>query len=480
MNDELIGRVESSRLNAQAHITDEKRKLSEQYFTPARISQLMAAMFSVRQEGSVSALDPCCGVGNLSAALASISKYRGESLEMTLVEKDPYLLESARKNFTTYENVDIVECDFFDYLRTVSGSFDRIILNPPYSKINPQSEVAKFVRSYVGHNESNLYTAFVSCCLKRLAERGELVAIIPRSFCNGPMFKNFRASILSEFCIQEIYLFESRKIFAESGVLQEMLIVKIGRSKSEIVRVSHENLAGEVAVSMIDAAKISFVADDHKFIHIPVAPGDDLLLSRMARFSRNLASIGLRASTGKVVDFRCGKWLRKKSSSKNTLLLYQDTVNSKSLVNLSKIEGVRPRFIQVCEETAPLLLPRKNYLLVRRISFKEAPSRIICSPLLMSNFQNEYLGIENHLNYIWSEKFEFNENLCLGLFAYLCSPSVDAYIRRFSGHTQINAADLNSLPIPEIKELERVGKSLELASLDMAGHIAEDVFFTTA
>lgn len=64
------------------------------------------------------------------------------------------------------------------------------ILNPPYRKIATRSRERILLNS-LGMETSNLYAAFVWLAFRRLAEGGELAAITPRSFCNGPYFRQF-------------------------------------------------------------------------------------------------------------------------------------------------------------------------------------------------------------------------------------------------------------------------------------------------
>lgn len=436
-------------------------------------------MFSARQSSEpLSVLDPCCGVGNLAAAALSRAVAIEERVKLTVIEKDRDLLKIASDNFSRRTNVDLLNQDFFNYVKSTSARFDRIILNPPYSKLSADSWVAKLTRNIVGHNETNLYSAFVACCLKILSDKGELVALIPRSFCNGTMFRNFRRFILSKFSISEIYLFETRKIFAESDVLQEVLIIKISSAKTNFVKISHESVDGDVKTKRFPIDKICFLSDEQKIIHIPIEDEDDTLLDKMAKFTQTLLSSGCRASTGKVVDFRVTKWLRKREAADLIRLLYQEAVNPNSFVEATMRSADQPSYIKVSEETKNLLIEPANYVLVRRMSFKEAPHRIICGPLLERQFDRNLIGIENHLNYIWGENTVLTENACIGLAAFMSTPSVDSYIRRFSGHTQINASDLNALPIPKLSDLQDFGSEIRSDQFSTAYKLAEQMFFS--
>jgi adenine-specific DNA-methyltransferase len=56
------------------------------------------------------------------------------------------------------------------------------------------------------------------------------VAIIPRSFCNGPYYRPFRDFILERAAIRHMHLFESRsKAFKDDEVLQENIIIRLER-----------------------------------------------------------------------------------------------------------------------------------------------------------------------------------------------------------------------------------------------------------
>jgi adenine-specific DNA-methyltransferase len=86
-------------------------------------------------------------------------------------------------------DIDIIEKDFIlEAVNHIRGEgtpiFTHAILNPPYRKIHSQSNHRLLLRT-VGVETVNLYTAFVALSLELLEKGGELVAILPRSFCNG-------------------------------------------------------------------------------------------------------------------------------------------------------------------------------------------------------------------------------------------------------------------------------------------------------
>ena len=68
------------------------------------------------------------------------------------------------------------------------------------------------------------------------------------------------------------------------------------------------------------------------------------------------------------------------------------------------------------------------------------------------------IGLENHLNVFHSNKEPLTETLARGISAFLNSTAVDDNFRRFSGHTQVNATDLNIMKYPSRKALIELGK----------------------
>ena len=91
--------------------------------------------------------------------------------------------------------------------RSLEG-YTHAILNPPYKKINSDSSHRLALRR-IGIETVNLYSAFVALAVAVATPGGQIVAIIPRSFCNGPYYRPFRDFILERAAIRHMHLFES-------------------------------------------------------------------------------------------------------------------------------------------------------------------------------------------------------------------------------------------------------------------------------
>ena len=209
---DLLKRLDQARVDASAHIDPKERAKLGQFFTPAVTARLMASMFTVAQP-TLRLLDAGAGIGVLTAAfVAEVCGRESPPQRLTVVafELDASLVPRLDETLAVCQKVckqagigfdaEIRQEDFIAAAATSLGGnlfgsplprFDCAILNPPYRKINTDSRERKLLRT-AGIETSNLYTAFLALVAGLLNSGGELVAITPRSFCNGPYFRSFR------------------------------------------------------------------------------------------------------------------------------------------------------------------------------------------------------------------------------------------------------------------------------------------------
>jgi adenine-specific DNA-methyltransferase len=197
---------------------------------------------------------------------------------------------------------------------TDSQPFDVAILNPPYRKIATDSRERR-VLSLVGIEASNLYSAFLALSVGLLKPGGEFVAITPRSFCNGPYFKEFRASLLSQVRLQRVHSFEARNLaFSDDDVLQENVIVHAQKTRADVEKVVISTSLGPddqlPSWHEVEPRRVADPKDPNLVIHLPADGLSDAMLDRLAHLTSSLEDLGLGVSTGPVVDFRSDEWLR--------------------------------------------------------------------------------------------------------------------------------------------------------------------------
>lgn len=473
----MFNQIDTIRREVSTGLNDKRRSLLGQFMTPSRIARFMASLFIERGQENISLLDAGAGVGSLTAAfLERVQTGWGgfRQVRATAYEIDPALLQVLGNNLNDYQDfalgfgvkllADVQAKDFIEdtILRMQSGrnaSYDYAILNPPYKKINSHSSHRQLLR-VAGIETVNLYAAFVALSLQQMKQGGQIVAIIPRSFCNGPYYRSFREQILAKAAIQQIHLFKSRsKAFREDAVLQENIILHLVKGEAQqrvIVSTSSDDTFADLQATPFDFDQIVKTDDLERFIHIPTGHQENSLELPQA-FSYSLTQIGVTVSTGPVVDFRVKEHLRAQPDDVSVPLLYPAHFAGKHL-NWPKVDFKKSNAIAYNSETAKWLYPAGFYAAVKRFSSKEEKKRIVARVVSPEGLQGAHYGFENHLNIFHAKKQGLPEELALGLAVYLNSSLIDQYFRQFNGHTQVNATDLRLLTYPSRKALEKLGR----------------------
>jgi adenine-specific DNA-methyltransferase len=107
-----------------------------------------------------------------------------------------------------------------------------------------------------------------------------------------------------------------------------------------------------------------------------------------------------------------------------------------------------------------LLVPTKNYVLIKRFSAKEEKRRLTAGCLLKAEVPFPYVGIENHVNYVYHAERELTEEEVYGIAALFNSTLIDRYFRTISGNTQVNATEIRTMHFPDLTLLGRIGKQV--------------------
>ncbi len=490
----LLAEADATRERANAELNEASRASLGQFMTPGIVAAFMASMF--RELGSeVRLLDAGAGVGSLTAAVVHEALARGsgpQSIKATAYEVDPVMLSGLRDVFSSCEAAalrsrskfrgHVIECDFIEAGASAIESnlfgdaapprFNAAILNPPYRKIGSHSRERLRLRS-VGIETSNLYTGFVGLALRLLEPGGELVAITPRSFCNGPYFRPFRRLLLEESAFLRIHVFESRsKAFRADAVLQENIIfhARRGAPRGKVVLSSSPAPGDQVSQRSVPHSAVVDPKDANAFIRLATCREDTEIAERMAALPCSLGELGLEISTGRVVDFRARDFLRNDPGANTVPLIYPAHFRD-GFVSWPKLGGRKPNALEDGELTQPLLVPNATYVLTKRFTSKEERRRVVavvCDPARLPRGVAQ-VGIENHVNYFHAKGAGMPKGIARGLAVFLNSSLVDRYFRQFNGHTQVNATDLRSLRYPPLDALKAMGKRVGKTFPDQAG-----------
>jgi adenine-specific DNA-methyltransferase len=195
------------------------------------------------------------------------------------------------------------------------------------------------------------------------------------------------------------------------------------------------------------------------FIRIPTSPQDSNVFHIVNSWSDTLKGLGFEISTGPIVPFRTRKYLLSEPDGKrnSTPLIWMHNMQGLKVVWPYARNGKSSAFVDN-DETKCLLLPLKNYVLLRRFSSKEQKHRLHASVLLASELPYKNIAIENHVNYIYKPKGNLSVYEAFGLAALLNTTFLDIFFRSFSGSTQVNASDVKNLPCPNIEKIQSIGK----------------------
>jgi adenine-specific DNA-methyltransferase len=453
------------RFQASRQLNHQRKARLGQFMTPVSIGSFMASLFSVKKE-SVRLLDAGAGIGSLTEAF--INRWGRPGISVTAYEIDETLALSLRDTLRRLANesfeATVIDRDFIQdavyriKLGTKGRNFTHAILNPPYKKIGSNSMHRALLRS-VGLETVNLYTAFLGLAIEMMSKGGEIVAIIPRSFCNGLYYRPFREWALARSSIEHIHLFDSRtSAFNDDDVLQENVIIKLavgGKQGMVTITTSSDASFDNLQAHDYFFSEIVHDGDAEKFIHVPMSPSHTDI-SEVPLAVRSLNEIGLEVSTGPVVDFRLKGFLRYQPESSAAPLLYPAHFSNGVMEWPGRSK--KPNAIVSNAETRKWLYPTGFYTVVRRFSSKEERRRIVANVVDPRAFKANVIGFENHLNVFHSGKRGIDRDVAHGLSVFLNSTAVDDYFRRFSGHTQVNATDLRLLRYPELGALEKLGR----------------------
>ena len=464
--------IDLKRREVSARLDPKERSKLGQFMTPSTVASFMASLFR-QWPKEVRLLDPGAGIGSLTEAYFEQFLRRapeGAALNVTAFEIDPTLLGHLRDHLASLStranaagrvfSSDIDPRDFiaegtFALGLGTKARFTHALLNPPYKKINTGSPHRKLL-SAVGIETVNLYSAFLALAVALTEEGGEIVAIVPRSFCNGTYFRPFRAWLLERVAIHHIHVFESRKkTFRDDDVLQENVIVRLGRGQAQgpvIVSSSNGPTFADYSERQVPFEQIVKPSDTERFIHVPVKELNESAFP----FSGSLREVGVGVATGPVVDFRVREhWLHQPRSGAVPLLYAHHFVGGE----LSwPREHKKPNALALNEDTRKWLMPRGFYCVTRRFSAKEERRRVVAYVVEPERLSSDLVGFENHLNVFHVDKSGLRAEIAHGLAVFLNSTVVDQFFRTFSGHTQVNASDLRALRYPSTATLGSLGK----------------------
>lgn len=393
--------------------SDQERKNHGLFLTPVAAADFMAQRIAAPGP-KLRILDPAAGAGVLCCAaveaLASRAR-KPHAIELVAYEVDQELIASLRAVLDYLANwcrddhrvAVIVRIEATDFImanaealqpcllspsRPESGRFDAVIANSPYFKIGKADPRAAAVACVV-HGQPNIYALFMAVGAALLRERGDFVFITPRSFASGPYFRRFQTVFFDMIRPTSVHVFGSRRdAFRRHAVLQENVVLSGIRQDRWHARTGASlAISSSVGIDDIDEScrrevrtcAVLDLASADRVLRIPVGDEDDDALALVDSWPTSLADLGLNISTGPVVPFRAAKLVAREDDvpESHVPLLWMNHVCAMQAT--WPLEQRKPEYIQRTG-TNMLLVPNRNYVLLRRFSAKEDRRRLTAAP----------------------------------------------------------------------------------------------------
>ncbi len=435
--------------------TKDSRKSKGQFFTSIEIARYMGELYTSTSD-SISILEPGAGNGMLAASIVYnlIKDGYCKDILVDYVESDETVLPLLRqttelmKNLAQKNNihlvVNIIEENFI--LTDFSRNYDVVICNPPYKKIRKDSAEAIKMANYV-YGQPNLYALFMAKGLELTKDNGKYIYITPRSWASGNYYKKIREYLFANLNVSELVVFESRdKVFNSEEVLQETMITvgtkDVLQSEPVAIKIVRNGNFDDYIELSVSSSLIKGVSDDNYLI-IPSSTDDIDVLKVMSKSDETFESLGYIFKTGPVVEFRNEPSLST-NDGPNKVPMFR-SINIVDGKCIFPANTTKAQYIDM--DNQKLLIKNENTLLLRRLSAKEDPKRIQCC-IYKKKSGLKYISIENHVNYLAKKDgSELTLEEIEWINSLLSSPEYDTYFKMISGSTQVNAGDLNKLPV---------------------------------
>ncbi len=460
----------------------EYRKKKGQYFTPRRVSEFMVKQFEdINKKEKIRILDPGAGIGIFESTFCEYitSLNTNAKISFNLYENDPNLVcilrhnmrickrEMANKGFkVSYKifNKDFIlsNAKFFNNQNKnldEKKGYDFVISNPPYYKLKKESPQVIKMKDII-NGLPNIYLLFMALSAKLLKNDGQMTVLTPRSYCSGLYFKDFRNWFFEIVKPLKIHLFDSRKdVFKKYNVLQEIIILTAIKTSTvpENISISVSNgvpSKNELRIRNTAYNRIIVEKGDDILIRVPISEEDELIADYIDKFENNLETLGFNVSTGPVVPFRAKSLILKSTGDRNDFvpMIWMHNIVD-GLVKWPVKENNKPIRIRMTEKSKKMLVPNKNYVLIKRFSTKEEKQRINAGVYLKSLLNSEFIGIENHVNYIYKKDGELDINEVYGIATLLNSELYNRYFQIINGSTQVNSTEIKTIPLPSIETI---------------------------
>ncbi len=453
-------------------------------FSKKDTARLMADMLTLDSTKNVyTILVPGAGTGILAAAaIEAVCKGApsAKQIFVTCYENDPVFipvlednLERIRKKcrhdygvklyITVYEENYLTDSKnhytvtFYDDI--APDRFDIIIANPPQSFIEKGSPEALAVGG-VTQLKMNAAYLFASLASRHLEDNGQLVTVLPTQAASASALTAFRQSMRSELALKRIHLFVAAQKNLKRAVPLKKNIV-LGYQKCEtpekiLITTSTDSGKELTALPPLD---YNFVVNkEDGTLTLPKSVEDTKIVQHISGQPETLKSLGLKISTGLVIDSKC-EGLLFTEPAKNTLPLIRPSAIKSGQISFP--QPVKRQYIAAVDMR--LVQKNKNMIIIKRVPAKSDERFLNAAIYMAAQLPSyKYISTHNKVNYIDTadKNSELSPRLAFGLFAILNSTIYDRYLSIISKSKQINAKEMRELPLPQKHVIENIGQRI--------------------
>ncbi len=455
-------------------------------FTKKNSARLMANMIELDDsKNAYTILDPGAGTGILSAAIVEhICKNAPNCRQifLTCYEDDvdfiPMLednLERIRKKcrhdydvrlFVTvyHENylIDVRNHYTVTFFDTVEDKFDIIICNPPIDLISKGSEEAQSVGGVTMLKVSAAFL-FLKVAAEHLEVGGKLVIMLPTTVATASSLTEIRKKIAETLSIKKIHLFIGKQKNTKRAIpLKKSVIISYENTEQheDIVITTSTDDGSEAKLVTLPPLSYDFVVDKNDgSLTLPKSLEETRIVKYIGGFPETLASLGLKMSTGLVIDSKCKDSLYDKEMPGTIPVIRPSSMIAGGIK--IPMPGAKKQYLMPTKTS--LFQRNKNLIIIKRVPAK-SDDRFVNSAVYFAGQRpaNQYISTHNKINFIDTKdnKEEMCARLVFGLFAILNSTIYDRYISIVSKSKQINSKEMKQLRLPPRNLIENMGMRL--------------------
>ncbi len=450
-------------------------------FTKKDTARIMADSFLLAADKETyTVLDPGAGTGILSAAvIEKICKScpSCRQIFITCYENNPDFLpmlednlerirKKCRHDYNVRLFVTVNDENYITesknhytvtYFDTVPEKFDLIISNPPTELCEKDSEEAKAVGGITQLKVSAAFL-FLTLAAKHLEDNGQLVMTLPTTYASASALAPLRKKIKDELSLEAVHLFVGKQKNAKRAIpLKNKFIIHYKKAeKNDVVKVSSSYEEGRGFVQLPDMHYGFIVDTDTGAITLPKSVDDAKIVKFISSMPETLTTLGLKISTGLVVDSKCPGMIFDTAREGTVPLIRHNAMRNGTIAFPGK--NIKGQYIAPLKKS--LMQKNRNMIIIKRIPAKSDERFVNAAIYLAAQLpESKYISTHNKVNFIdmKNKNTEICPRLAFGLFAILNSTVYDRYISVVSKSKQINAKEMKGLPLPPRHVIESIG-----------------------